>query len=218
MINPLPRRRAADALHDGGNPALNFINTYKRNYKGIYTDSLRNYEGLLQWCEATGVICWDRLLQLELEMRCYEQEAAQVFERALSVRRCLAELFSCLVSARPVHEHVLHFFNQVAGEVKGHLHYAVGPRGMEQFWINIHEELPTPLWFIVSEAMQLIDANRVQFIKQCPLCGSLFLDVSKNGNRKWCNPNTCGSVRKSVRYYEHKTFVLEGSDMEISGE
>jgi predicted RNA-binding Zn ribbon-like protein len=162
------------------------------------------YGGLLQWCERTGVICWDRLLQLELEAKCYAQEAERVMGLAVSVRACLSELFGCLMDGRPVHGHVLHLFNSVAGEVKGHLRYEVGPRGLEQFWVGINEELMAPLWFVMSEAMLLVDNSQLRLVKRCPLCGSFFLDSSRSGNRRWCNPNTCGSVAKSSGYYDRK--------------
>jgi predicted RNA-binding Zn ribbon-like protein len=212
------RRRATTYLDDGRNAALNFINTYKKDYKGIYRDSLRNYEGFLIWCEATGVICQDRLLQLELEMRCYEREAEQVFDRVVSARHCLSELFNCLLAGREVHAHVLHFFNDMAAEVRGHLQYEIGERGLEQFWMNINEELAAPLWFVMSEAMMLIDSRGLRLVKKCPLCGSLFVDGSRSSNRRWCNPNTCGSVRKSVSYYHRKNNGVEGMKIEKKNE
>ncbi len=217
IIKPARRSQATVYLEDGRNAALNFINTYKRDYRGIYRDSLRNYEGFLNWCAATGVICQDRLLQLDIEMRCYVREAERVFELALATRKCLDELFNCLLSGRPVHGQVLHFFNQMAAEVKAHMRYEIGPRGLEQFWININEELAAPLWFVMGEAMLLVDFGKLQLMKKCPLCGSLFLDESRTRNRIWCNPNTCGSVRKSVSYYNRKNQPAEDLKIEEVG-
>jgi predicted RNA-binding Zn ribbon-like protein len=44
-------------------------------------------------------------------------------------------------------------------------------------------------------------------IKECPSCGWLFLDKSKNGKRRWCNMLTCGSNDKATRYYHRKKML-----------
>ncbi|MFD0480100.1 CGNR zinc finger domain-containing protein [Nonomuraea thailandensis] len=40
---------------------------------------------------------------------------------------------------------------------------------------------------------------------ECPSCGWLFLDTTRNGSRRWCSMAMCGSQVKSRRYYAAKT-------------
>jgi predicted RNA-binding Zn ribbon-like protein len=49
-----------------------------------------------------------------------------------------------------------------------------------------------------------VDTGSYRKIKKCPACGSLFLDTSPRYNRQWCAPQTCGSIKKSERYYQLK--------------
>jgi len=40
--------------------------------------------------------------------------------------------------------------------------------------------------------------------KECPNCGWLFFDKSKNGRRKWCSMQTCGSNVKALEWYHRQ--------------
>jgi predicted RNA-binding Zn ribbon-like protein len=46
--------------------------------------------------------------------------------------------------------------------------------------------------------------------RHCCLCGWLFVDRSRNGNRRWCDMRTCGSRDKMRRYYRSKRSTRDG--------
>lgn len=54
---------------------------------------------------------------------------------------------------------------------------------------------------VTASAVGLLTHGPLQRIGQCPACGWLFLDISKNGRRRWCSMATCGSRDKARRYY-----------------
>ena len=199
-----PARQRAVYLDDGRNPALNFINTRKRNRKGDYDDLLGSYLQFLEWCERCGVIDWDTCLVLEAEQHCYEREAENALEYALNLRLALRVLFDNLLDGAPPDEFFLQYFNRVMREVQSHLEYQQGGHGLSQFWVNVHEELQSPIWFIAEQAAQLMGSANLRRLKRCSACGSLFLDMSQSQTRTWCNPNTCGALRKSAQYYNRK--------------
>lgn len=191
------RGKRAAKLTDGGNPALNFINTHKKNRKGILTDSLAGYSDFLYWCQETNLIDWNTLLELDFERHCNEYEAELIYCEAITARNCLDELFNCLAGNEPVHPLVFDRFNGWVGAIQLHLRYEMSPVKPELHWYGIDKELGFPLWLIIASAVKLIDRGDTYKIKKCPLCGSLFMDLSRSNNRRWCNTRTCGTLQKS---------------------
>ncbi|MCB9297188.1 MAG: CGNR zinc finger domain-containing protein [Lewinellaceae bacterium] len=63
---------------------------------------------------------------------------------------------------------------------------------------------PPPISHLLLLAEELLlQTERWPRIRACPSCGWLFLDTSKNGRRRWCNMQACGSQAKARRWY-HK--------------
>ncbi|MDB5157106.1 MAG: zinc finger protein [Mucilaginibacter sp.] len=198
------RIRADERLTDGGNHALNFINTQRRNRKGSLYDLLDNFGDFLYWCQQTGLITWERYMELELESRCHEEEARMAFGTLRTARTTLDEIFVSLMKREEVYPLWLERLNDYVDRVRPHLHYDNGVNGLQQYWRDIDEQISFPFWLIINEACSLINSGRWRQVKQCPVCKQLFLDTSRAGNRTWCSPQTCGSIKKSQRYYKLK--------------
>jgi predicted RNA-binding Zn ribbon-like protein len=54
---------------------------------------------------------------------------------------------------------------------------------------------------VIYSAYELLLADKLNRIKECTNCGWLFLDTTKNGTRRWCSMNTCGSIVKAKEWY-----------------
>jgi predicted RNA-binding Zn ribbon-like protein len=59
----------------------------------------------------------------------------------------------------------------------------------------------TLLGEVSASAVDLLTRGPLERIGECPSCGWLFLDTSRNGRRRWCSMATCGSRDKARRYY-----------------
>lgn len=159
MKTGVVKRMRRAYLRDGRNAALNFINTCKKDQKGVYRDLLGNYPQFLNWCQEAGVIDDELWAQLDVEQYCYEPQAKAVFAEAKNLRTILSDVFNSLARRERPAELWLGFFNQWVKTANSHLHYQPGARGLEQYWADINEELSPPLWFITVEAMYLIDSG-----------------------------------------------------------
>jgi predicted RNA-binding Zn ribbon-like protein len=200
-----PRRKPAARLTDGGNHALNFINSRRKDRKGGFIDVLTNYFSLNSWAEQTKLIDWDTSLVLEHEAKCDAHEAELCYYSARSLRNTLDEMFNDLIAGREVHLLITQRFNDKYIEMSQHLRYQNGDDGIvRQYFFDLQEDVHLPLYLIIAEAARLLDAGLWRQVKKCPACGSLFLDVSRAHNRTWCSPKTCGSIKKSQRYYKLK--------------
>lgn len=54
---------------------------------------------------------------------------------------------------------------------------------------------------LAAGAFALLESPSLPRLKRCPSCAWFFLDVSKNGSRRWCSMATCGATAKAHRYY-----------------
>jgi predicted RNA-binding Zn ribbon-like protein len=57
---------------------------------------------------------------------------------------------------------------------------------------------------VVLDAAELVAGERNGRLKNCPSCGWLFEDQTRNGRRRWCDMADCGSRAKARSYY-HRT-------------
>lgn len=61
------------------------------------------------------------------------------------------------------------------------------------------------LWSVAASAARLLLEGPLNRVGECPSCGWLFLDTTRNGSRRWCSMAMCGNQVKSRRYYAAKT-------------
>ncbi len=57
---------------------------------------------------------------------------------------------------------------------------------------------------ILHAAMGLAFSSEVRRVRICGNCGWLFIDRTRNANKRWCTANLCGSRTKARRYYARK--------------
>jgi predicted RNA-binding Zn ribbon-like protein len=69
---------------------------------------------------------------------------------------------------------------------------------------KIDAALDAVLWPVIHSAGELLLSEELVHVKECPGCGWLFLDTSKNQSRRWCSMDTCGARDKMRRYHKRK--------------
>jgi predicted RNA-binding Zn ribbon-like protein len=68
-----------------------------------------------------------------------------------------------------------------------------------------------PVDTIVASATELVTAGPVDRLKACGNCPWLFLDLSRNGSRRWCSMEGCGTEVKIRRLTERRRATGRGS-------
>ena len=56
------------------------------------------------------------------------------------------------------------------------------------------------LWPVAHAAQRLLTGPDIHRVKRCAGCPWLFLDQSRNGSRRWCAMNDCGTHEKIRKY------------------
>jgi len=57
---------------------------------------------------------------------------------------------------------------------------------------------------ILNDSYELLLSEKLFKVKECPGCGWLFYDGTKNGKRRWCSMKSCGSNVKALEWYHRK--------------
>ncbi len=79
---------------------------------------------------------------------------------------------------------------------------AGGRSHLDWSWSGVERQAEIPLWKLAQAASDLLVSSDAELIKDCgdPTCRWLFLDVSKNHTRRWCDMKTCGNRMKARRH------------------
>ena len=125
--------------------------------------------------------------------------------RAIALREALYRLFSQAGSRRrPAREDLGVLQAEVTGAL-AHFRVAWSPAGFGWEWDQARPGLDRVLWPVAWSAAELLVQGPLERIRECPgqdTCGWLFLDVSKNASRRWCDMRVCGNRAKARRHYE----------------
>ena len=74
--------------------------------------------------------------------------------------------------------------------------------GLRWAWRDDTDDLERPLWPIAVAAVDLLQTAPLELLGRCQHCRWLFLDTSRQHNRRWCRMSGCGAIMKMRRYRE----------------
>jgi predicted RNA-binding Zn ribbon-like protein len=189
-------------IHVAGDPALDFVNTVAGHRAGEAQDRLESYEDLLVWACSDELISADAARDLAEAARVNPQAAAAVVEQAKRLREDLHGLFEALGSRRAPDPGRLKAVNAAIGAALAHAEIAPADEGFAWRWSGAGEHLDAPLWPVAKAAGELLASGGYGRMKECAndACGWLFLDLSKNRSRRWCDMRGCGNRSKVRRH------------------
>jgi len=179
-------------LH-GGTPVLNFINTLHNRKSECPKEYLPDYEAFLMWCNYARVIDDELMQVLDLEAYCYVKETEQIFVKVINARFALYQICMSMINNLPAEEIYVREFNSMIDAGARFFRYERHASGFRRAWFNIDLEIAAPLWILFQSAAVFLENCNPRRMKQCPCCGSLFYDVSKNSTRIYCNPASCSN-------------------------
>ena len=157
--------------------------------------------------------------------RDHPEEASAALERAKELRETIYRTFSATAAERRPTDADLAGLRDAFAEAMRHAQITESHGSFGWEWPTVEDSLDGPLWPATSSAMGVLTSSELARVKECPGSsdgGWLFLDTSKNGSRRWCSMETCGSRVKMRRHYarqraeravsESKLNVVSGSE------
>ncbi|RBL90573.1 CGNR zinc finger domain-containing protein [Chitinophaga flava] len=187
---------------DGGIFCLDFVNTVCNRNKPEPFDYLSGFKELLEWYTRTGVLSTKVIHTLERLAKGYPQKAAMVFDKSIQLRELLLRLFIAAIQRKAPGSADVQLFNTYIADAYANIEIAWKPSlGQGELSFNA-PALEQVNWWLVKSALELYTSKTLQQVRQCPACGWLFLDKSRNSSRKWCSMSTCGDIHKVQQYYQ----------------
>ena len=193
----------------GGDPALDLVNTVDWTSRGPENDRLIDFAGLTRWAEGAGVLSRKIGTALRRRAATKPREAEDAYQAALQARQVLQRLFSSIAEGKPAGDEV-DDFNRLLGHAVGHMRVVsaggarTGNRKWRLGWEHLETRLDAVVWPVLWSAASLIFSDEAALIRICggADCGWMYVDRSRNGLRRWCQMETCGTREKSRRRYE----------------
>ena len=189
-----------------GDLSLDFVNTAQWNETGPWPERMQRFRDLVRWARDAGAVAPDRSSRLLEAGERHPQAAQAAFDRALQIRGVLHAIFDSLAGRRSLAPADLRALDDelATAFAVAHLEYREGRIVRE--WSEDAEDFGQVLRPIVWSATELLLGERVARLRSCasPQCGRLFLDESRNGMRRWCDMQVCGSRAKARAYYERR--------------
>jgi predicted RNA-binding Zn ribbon-like protein len=181
----------------GGDPSVDLVNTVDWTSNGPDFERLTNYERLTHWAEEAGLLSAVDAKRLRQQAAAHPRKAKAAYEAARWLRWVLQRVYEKIAAGEPPGP-PLDDFNALLSEALGHLRIA-STGGWD--WQGRGEDLESLLWPVVWAAASLLTSAEADRLRVCggPDCGWMYVDRSRNGLRRWCQMETCGTREKSRR-------------------
>ena len=185
----------------GGDVCLDFVNTGSHRATPPFKEKLRVYGDLVTWVLRVGHLSagtGERLRALALS---HPSDADAVLARARALREAIYRSFTSL--QRGTSPSLSDLATIAAENARAAVHRRLVPTDDGCVWQYGDEEaLERPLWPVALAASELLTSSDVSRVKECASdnCNWLFLDVSKNRSRRWCDMKDCGNRAKARRH------------------
>jgi predicted RNA-binding Zn ribbon-like protein len=190
----------------GGALCLDFTNTVHSHEAKHAADELVVYDDLVLWGRRSGVLedaDAQRLLDLAAA---HPRKAQAVLRRARALRRVIFDVFEAIADGCEPNQTDLTRLSDVWRQMIGEGAISRTADGYDWAWHRSPDAMDRMLWPITRSAVDLLTSPDLGRIHKCAAenCTWLFIDLSKNRSRRWCEMSSCGNRAKSRRHYRRK--------------
>lgn len=187
-----------------GRVCLDFVNSIEDRTGDAPDDFIASYADLVQWGRQRALLT-DRVAERLLTLAARDMAAAaRALETALTLRAALHGIFQALAKTGEPDAGDLAHLQRAYTDAVAHACLQHGEGRFVWQCPSQADALDQMMWPIAFDATELLTVGDVGRIKVCANpsgCGWLFYDGSKNGSRRWCSMEGCGSQVKMRRLY-----------------
>ena len=187
---------------------LDFTNTVNWHASEHPVEELPAYANLVDWAQTVGLLSEPEAQRLKRQAARRPAEAAAVLERAHTLREAVYRLLSATAREQAGDPANLDLINAELPVSLAHARLSHTPAGYTLTWPTEPDALDRMLWPVAYSAADLFtEPDLLARVGECADdrgCGYLFLDLTKNRSRRWCDMKGCGNRSKARRHYERK--------------
>ena len=183
---------------------LDFCNTVGGHREGTPREKLNSIEDFISWSEQAELIDAAEAAQLRREAG-VKPGASAALERAIELREALYRIFWSSSKGKAPERADLAKLNAELEASLGRLRVirSKAERGFRWQWGDEASRFENPLGPVARSAAELLTHDHaLRQVGQChgDNCGWLFVDLSKNHSRRWCDMRDCGNRAKIRRF------------------
>lgn len=189
----------------GGDASLDFVNTVDWTTGGPSNERLVDYEHLTRWAQGAGILTGRDAERLRAIARSHPMRARAALAKAFRLRSALRRLLAS-AGGFDARSRAWKDFNDLLAGALQRLEVKPGNKRAEWAWKTSAGSLTVMLPPLLWSAARLLTSEEAPRISVCsgPDCGWMYVDRSRNGLRRWCRMETCGTREKSRRRRERK--------------
>ena len=183
-----------------GHPALELVNTLDLRFSANPQDLLPTYVDLLRFATQLRLITAEQARKLGRTVRA--QDGQRVLASAVELREALAAVLYAWVDGHKPADGQVEILERQFHAAALHRSLGSGDERLVWSWAGLEQHAELPLWMLAQSASDLLVSDDAKQVKGCgdPTCRWLFLDLSKNHTRRWCDMKTCGNRMKARRH------------------
>ena len=188
----------------GGRPCLDFVNTLDWRGTEHPDEYLNTFQDLIIWSQHVGTISDQEAEQLSQKAQTLSLEGTRVLQDSVILREAIYRIFSSIAKSKSAPNKDLTIFNQYLSRTMRRAQIIQKKGG---FVWNINKDQEKLDWIlnpVIRSAADLLVSDELKRVKKCgdTACGWLFLDISRNRSRRWCDMADCGNRAKASRFYK----------------
>jgi predicted RNA-binding Zn ribbon-like protein len=200
---------------ESGRLCLDYANTAEWHASENPTEHIESYDALVSWARETGLVSRQEAGDLLQQASRLPQEAQKTHEMAVSLREAIYHIFSALAHGYTPNAEDMETLNRVLAIAREHTHLAHVNGSFTWLWADPRGALDAILWPVAISTAEMLTSDELERVKECADdrgCGWLFLDMSRNHSRQWCDMKGCGNRAKARRHYQRVRGSATGSD------
>jgi predicted RNA-binding Zn ribbon-like protein len=181
---------------------LDFTNTDDVR-RGVRTDVLRDFDGLLLWLAAARVLDSERLALMRRRAQQQPAGASASLVDARRIRAALRALAERGLSIERARLDAIAEINRVLGRSAGTRRVEEHANGhFVRTFVPGGDAFAGLLIPVVESAADSLIGGELTRVRRCAdsRCPRLFLDTTRNSRRRWCDMATCGNRAKAARF------------------
>jgi predicted RNA-binding Zn ribbon-like protein len=199
--------RGAWVFHlSGGRLCLDFANTVSWRRGEQPVERLTTYRDLVAWSRQAGILSGPDADRLAREGRRRPGDAARALRTAIALREPIYRIFWSIAAGGWPRPADVARLNARLHEGLSRLQVVRKAGRFSLEWPATEQALDRMLWPTVRSATDLLTSADLKYLRTCAAsnCGWIFLDTSRNRNRRWCDMRVCGNRAKVRRHFERK--------------
>ncbi len=214
ILYGMQARSIANMRIVGGHPALDLVNTVGSRRGRIGADYLATYGDLLLWATRQGVLDEKDAAALDEAALAEPADAAVALLRAKRLRECLWRVCVAMQGGEgPAQADLALLTREVLAAQRARaLEWSYA--GCRWLWTSAAglDAVTARVAWAAAELLAGDEHLHLSRMRECEgrNCSWLFLDATRNGTRRWCTAEECGSLARITRFRAKRKGTARG--------